>query len=237
MTASLKEKPASHQEVEFFWRVSKTIASNAILKDILHLIVTLTAELMNSKICSITLLDEKRQELVLAATQSLSPDYIKKHNVRVGESVSGRAVKEKRPITVLDVRQDHTYRFPEIAKKEGIVSMLSVPMMIQDRVVGVINSYTTHEYAFTEFETKILQAVANQAAVAIDNTRLREEARSAREALEVRKLVERAKAVLMEDNHISDQEAYYLLHKKSRDTRKPAREIAEAILLAHEMRV
>ena len=57
----------------------------------------------------------------------------------MGQSISGRVVKEKRPITVLDVTKEPGFMYPDIAKKEGLVSMLCVPMMIKDRVIGVIN--------------------------------------------------------------------------------------------------
>jgi len=132
----------------------------------------MTAQVMNSKICSIMLLDNKKQELFIAATQSLSEEYTKKPNLKVGQSISGKVIKEKRPITVLDVTREPGYMYPEIAKREGIVSMLSVPMMIKERVIGVINSYTSYEHKFTDEEVKILQAIANQAAVAIESTNL-----------------------------------------------------------------
>ena len=132
----------------------------------------MTAQVMNSKICSIMLLDNKKQELFIAATQSLSEEYTKKPNLKVGQSISGKVIKGKRPITVLDVTREPGYMYPEIAKREGIVSMLSVPMMIKERVIGVINSYTSYEHKFTDEEVKILQAIANQAAVAIESTNL-----------------------------------------------------------------
>lgn len=224
------------KQLETLMQVSKTITSDRYLKEILQLIVTMTAEMMNSKICSIMLLGEEKQELFIQATQSLSREYIDKPNLKVGESISGQAVKERRPITVLDVTKESGYRYPEIAKREGIVSMLSVPMMVKERVIGVINSYTSEPHRYGEDEIKILQIVANQAAVAIENTKLMEEMIAAREALEVRKLVERAKGILMRETGISENEAYKLIHKKSMDSCRPMREVAEAIITVWEMK-
>ncbi|MFH1379638.1 MAG: GAF and ANTAR domain-containing protein, partial [bacterium] len=150
--------------------------------------------------------------------------------------ISGRAIELCKPIKVPDVRKDAQYQFPEIAKKEGIVSMLSVPMMVRGKAVGVINSYTAQKHNFTEHEISILQAVANQAAVAIENTKLMEETLAAREALETRKLIERAKGILMKDNNIDEQKAHHLIHKKSMDSRKSMKEIAEAILMSNELK-
>ena len=126
------------------WRKSAgTITSERYLKEILHLIVTMTAEMMDSKICSIMLLDEKKQELAIEVSQSLSQEYLKKSPLRLNESVSGKALKENKPVAILDVTREPAYGYPELAKKEGLVSMLAVPMMIKDRGIGVINSYTS----------------------------------------------------------------------------------------------
>lgn len=224
------------KQLDLLSGVSRTIVSNYYLKEILELIVAMTAEVMDSKICSIMLLDEKREELFIASTQSLSQDYLSKPNLKVGQSISGRVVLEKKPITVLDVTKESGFMYPEVAQREGIVSLLSVPMLIKDRAIGVINSYTKNEHRFRKEEIDILQAVANQAAAAIENTHLSEEILAAREALESRKVVERAKGILMKELGISEDEAYKKIHRKSMDMRKTMKDIAEAIILATDLR-
>ena len=224
------------KQLDLLSEVSRTIVSDHYLKEILQLIVAMTAKVMDSQICSIMLLDEKRNELFIAATQSLSQEYLNKPNLRVGQSISGRVVLEKRPITVLDVTEESGYMYPEVARQEGIVSLLSVPMMLKDRAIGVINSYTKSEHKFRQEEISILQAVANQAAVAIENTHLSEEILTAKEALESRKIIERAKGILMKELGVTEDEAYKKIHKKSMDLRKTMKEIAEAIILSSELR-
>ena len=223
-------------QLDLLSQISQTIVSDYYLKEILHLIVAMTAKVMGSKICSIMLLDQRKDELVISATQSLSDDYINKPNLKIGQSISGKVVVEKKPITVLNVTGEPGYMYPKIAKKEGIVSLLSVPMMIKDKVIGVINSYTKNEHNFRKEEIEILQAVANQAAVAIENTNLSREILAAKEALESRKIVERAKGILMKELSLTEDEAYKKIHKKSMDMRKTMKEIAEAVILASEMR-
>ncbi len=224
------------KQLDLLSEVSRTIVSDHYLKEILQLIVTMTAKVMDSQICSIMLLDEKRNELFIAATQSLSQEYLSKPNLKVGQSISGRVVLEKRPITVLDVTKELGYMYPDVARNEGIVSLLSVPMMVKDRAIGVINSYTKSEHKFRQEERSILQAVANQAAVAIENTHLSEEILTAKEALESRKVIERAKGILMKELGVSEDEAYKKIHKKSMDLRKTMKEIADAIILSSELR-
>lgn len=81
---------------------------------------------MGSAICSIMLADEGRGELQIAATQSLSDAYRKKPALKIGEIVSGRVVKERTPIAILAVTADPSYVYPDLARDEGLCSLLSV---------------------------------------------------------------------------------------------------------------
>jgi signal transduction protein with GAF and PtsI domain len=222
-------------QVETLSQVSETVASNRLIEDVLHLIVTMTAQMMNSKICSIMLLDPQGDELRIVATQSLSEEYRRKPSLKVGQSISGRAVQERRPIIVANVTRERDYMYPDIARKEGLCSLLSAPMMIRDKAVGVINSYTSVPHTFTPEEVKVMQAIANQAAIAIEHATLQEKSFEMQEALAVRKLVERAKGYLMRSKKLSEEEAFRLMQRQSMDLRKSLREIAEAILLAGEI--
>ena len=224
------------RQLETLSQVSETVASNRLIEDVLQLIVTMTAQMMNSKICSIMLLDRPDgSELRIAATQSLSEEYRRKPSLKVGQSISGRAVQERRPIIVPDVTLERDYMFPDIARKEGLCSLLSVPMLNRDRAIGVINSYTSIPHKFSTEEVKVLQAIANQAAIAIEHTTLLEKSFEMQEALAVRKLVERAKGYLMRSKKLSEEDAFRLLQRQSMSLRKSMREIAEAILLAGEI--
>ncbi len=229
-----QRKSKLKKEIETLSLISSTIVSPKYLDDILSQIVKLTADMFGSKICSIMLLDEKKDELVIKSTQSLSEEYKNKPPVKVGSSISGIAVKEKKPIFVLDVKKDPRYMYPEIAKKEGLCSMLAVPMIIKDKVIGVLNVYTTKEYEFKEEEIQILQSIANQAALAIENTRLLEELITTKEALETKKLVDRAKALLIKHKNFTEEQAHRFLQKKSMDSGKPIKEVAQAVIIAFE---
>lgn len=217
-------------------KVSQTITSEKYLNEILSLIVVVTAEMLNSKICSIMLLDAKGVELSIKATQSLSDDYKKKPNLRVDSSMMGEVLRSRKAVVVDDVRREKRYFYREMAIKEGLTSMLAVPMVVRDKAVGVINIYTKEPHLFTQNEIGVLQMVANQAAVAVENTKLMEEALKAREALETRKLIERAKGALMKMQDLSEDAAYRLIHKKSMDTCKTMKEISESILLLADIR-
>lgn len=222
-------------QLETLSQVSETVASSRIIEDVLQLIVTMTAQMMGSKICSIMLLDGENGELRIAATQSLSEQYRRKPNLKVGQSISGRAVQERRPIIVADVTKEQDYMYRDLAAKEGLVSLLSMPMLVRDKAVGVINSYTSVPHTFTAEDVRLMQAIANQAAIAIEHATLMEKSFEMQEALAVRKLLDRAKGYLMRSKKLSEEEAFKLIQRQSMDLRKSMREIAEAILLAGEI--
>ena len=194
------------------------------------------AEIMNSKISSLMLLDPDKKELVVKATQSISEEYNKKPNIKLGIGIAGIVAQDNKSITVLDVREDSRYLNHDIAKKEGLVSLASVPLAVKGRMIGVLNCYTSKKHKFSKHELDLLAALANQAAIAIENAELDLRARSAEEALTTRKLVERAKEILSQEANVFPSEAYRLIQKQSMDSRKSMREIAEAIILAKDIK-
>ncbi|MFC1510268.1 GAF domain-containing protein [Candidatus Omnitrophota bacterium] len=216
-------------------KVSQSITSEDYLDEILNLIVVVTAEMLNSKICSIMLLDKKGNELTIKATQSLSDAYKKKPNLKVNESISGEVIKTKKPIEIYDVKQEKRYGFRDVAVKEKLTSMLSVPMVVKRKAIGIVNVYTKEPHHFSNEEMDVLQIIANQAAVAVENTKLMNDALKAQEALETRKVVERAKGILMRLSKLNENEAYKVIHKKSMDSCRSMKEIAESILLMDEL--
>ncbi|CUU04863.1 Two-component sensor histidine kinase, contains HisKA and HATPase domains [Armatimonadetes bacterium GBS] len=152
--------------------ISRTLTGNLYLEEVLQLLVHITAQTLGYKIVTVMLLDEEKGELVLKATQAESEEYRKKPPLRVGESIAGRAVAENRVIVVPDVRAHPNYRFPDIAAREGLHSMVSVPLRVREQVIGVLNCYTDRPHLFTDEELRTLEAVASQAALAIDHAKL-----------------------------------------------------------------
>jgi signal transduction protein with GAF and PtsI domain len=183
------------------------------------------------------LLDEDKKELTIRATQSVSEAYNKKPNIKLGEGVVSRVIMDNRPITVADVRKDPAYRNRDIAKKENLCSLLSVPMCVRGEVIGVLNSYTSSPHKFTKEEIAVLTAVANQAAVAIENAQLLLKSKIIEQELQTRKSVERAKGILMKTLGIAEDEAFRRIQRQSMNTRKSMREIAEAVILSKEIGV
>ena len=223
------------QKLEALSKISKAISSDLYLEDILRLIVVVTAEVMKSKICSLWLVDERDKALKIRATQSMSEEYLKERSLKLGEGVVGYVAQENRPMMIYNVLKESRYNEKELARREGLVSMLSVPMTVKDKVIGVINCYTSSSHKFTKSEIEVLATVANQAAIAIENAGLIMKAKIIEDELMSRKLVERAKGILMKEQNLSEEEAFRRLQKKSMDLRKSMPEIAEAVILANQI--
>ncbi len=224
------------KQIEAISKVANLITSGMYLEELLRLVVQVTAEVMNSKISSLMLLDPDKKELVVKATQSISEAYNKKPNIPLGEGIAGVVAKDNKPICILDVKEDRRYLNQDVAKKEGLCSLACVPLAVKGRVIGVLNCYTSKKHKFSKHELDLLTALANQAAIAIENAELDLRARSAEEALTTRKLVERAKDILSQDASIPPSEAYRLIQKQSMNMRKSMREVAEAIILAKDIK-
>lgn len=217
-------------------KISKAITSDLYLGDVLKLIVSLTANVMKAKICALWLLDEKTSELKIRATQAMSREYLKERSIKLGEGIVGLVAKDKKPIVIVDVSKDQRYKEKKLAKAEGLMSMLSVPMMAKKKAIGVINCYTTTSYKFTKGDIDLLSSVANQAAVAIENTELMVKTKVIQEELETRKKVEKAKGILMRDQGLTEEKAYNLIRKSSMDKRVAMKDIADAIIISYEIR-
>ncbi|HDQ40613.1 MAG TPA: ANTAR domain-containing protein [Desulfonatronum sp.] len=218
--------------------ISSAINSDLYLEDILRLIVMVTAKVTGVEICSLWLIEdtEKGKKIRLKATQTIEPVYLKDRELNIDEGVVGHVASRKIPLIVRDVLAEPLFKEKEMAKKLGLKSMASIPLLLKDhQVIGVLNCFTSDFHDFSDTEINLITTVANQAAVAIYNSELMIKTKVIQEELETRKMVDRAKDVLMRRTGMSAEEAYQWLRKKSMDSRKPIRGIAEAVLLSEEI--
>lgn len=218
--------------------ISRAITSDLYLEDLLKLIVMVTARVTGVEICSLWLIDESvnPKMIRLKASQTIDPEYMKDRSLNMDEGVVGFVATHKRPLIVENVLDEPEFKEKEMAKKLGLVSMVSVPLQVKDeKVIGVLNCFTASPHKFSETEVNLIITVANQAAVAILNTELMVKTKVVQEELETRKLVERAKDILMNRRNKTGDEAYRWIRKRSMDTRKSMRCVAEAIILSEEL--
>jgi len=230
-----EETKRQAQRLATLSKVSQIAASDRYLDEMLQLIVNMLGETMPARVCSIMLVDQKKNELVLKAAKCSSEEYWRKPNLKIGKSLISRVVREGRPLMVKDVTQEADYLYPELAKKEGVRSLISLPMIAKGKIIGIVNVYSGEERVFSEEDIRVLMTVCHQAALAIENTNLAVEVQEKEEALEARKTVDRAKSILQRQFELSEDEAYRRLRQQSMKTRRTMREIAEAVILSSEL--
>jgi len=152
------------------YEVAAAVNSTHAPEAVLNYIVENVAKAVGAKGCSLMLLTPDRELLLHTAAYGLSDWYIRKGPVSADKSIS--EALESKPVAVLDATEDERIQYREQAKKEGIASMLSVPMMLREEVMGVIRVYTAEPRHFTMDDMYFVGAVANLGAIALENIRL-----------------------------------------------------------------
>jgi signal transduction histidine kinase len=154
--------------------VSRTINSTLNLDEALQVITREVCALMQARMCSLMMLDESREWLDLRASHGAGKDYVKKPRLAIGDSLLGVVVRRKKPMQVANVQTSNRYQNVEIARSEGLVSLLSVPLLFAGQVIGTLSVYTGRSYHFSNEEIRILSALAELSAIAIEKARLYE---------------------------------------------------------------
>ena len=153
-------------------RVSEAMTSPLYLNEMLDVVTKMAAQVMNAAVCSIFLLDEGSGKLEMRSAQRLDRAYAPRDPIPLGEGISGRVAKTGKAIIVHDVRADKRYINPALAKREGLASMLSVPLIVRDKVIGVLNCFTAEPRKFSKEQIALFSTLANQTALALENARL-----------------------------------------------------------------
>lgn len=157
--------------------MEKRMCSMLDMSHLLSNLVEETVKALEAKGCSIRLLDPSGQKLEIKAVYGLSKEYIDKGPVDVEHSEVDKEVLEGKVVYIGDASKDPRFQYPEEAKREGIVSVLSVPLKVADRKIGVVRIYTSQPRRFTQDEIDFVNSIAAQAAVAIQNAALYENLR------------------------------------------------------------
>ncbi|MDB6066859.1 MAG: phospho-acceptor protein [Pedosphaera sp.] len=155
-------------------RVGQTINSALNLDDALQLITREACLMMQAKMCSLLMLDDSREWLDLRASFGAGKAYLQKPRLSASESLVGVVVRRRKPMQVQNVQTSNRYQNAEVARREGLVGLLSVPLTFAGEAIGALNVYTGRTYQFADEEIRILSALAELSALAIEKARLYE---------------------------------------------------------------
>jgi len=155
-----------------FRTVAKAISSSLDVQEVLDMMATHVTQAMDLKACAIRLLHPKKRTLELVSSHGLSEAYIHKGPVDADRSIA--EAMEGRTVSIRNVADDPRAQYPESATSEGIASILSVPLSIKGKVIGVMRLYTAAPRDFDEDELDFAEALAEMGAIAIENARMYE---------------------------------------------------------------
>jgi signal transduction histidine kinase len=172
-TGQLGEHEVPYQQLKRLVELSMTLNSTLDLNDLLELIVTTAAELLNCEAASILLYDERNPRLYFAAATGSSPAQLAETPVPIDGSLAGTIFRTNQPLILNDVEHDpRHYSLVSEHIKFKVKSLLGVPMSIRERTVGVLEAVNKYAGRFDARDATLLSVMASHAAVAIDNARL-----------------------------------------------------------------
>lgn len=166
---------------ETLLKITGAISATRDPEDVVVLTVESVKTAMDVKGCTLFLVDRKTDELKIAGSYGLSRNYLDKGPISSLKSIA-ESIKEG-PVAIYDVSDDPRLQYPEEAQKEGIASILSVPMNVHDRVIGALRVYTAEPWEFTLEDVNFVHAVAQIVGMAIDLCRLNKGYKSSIEIL------------------------------------------------------
>jgi GAF domain-containing protein len=156
------------------YQTALTISSSLELDQVLQSVVKSITEAMEVKACAVRLLDPRTGQLQYSAGYGLSVDYLAKGPVDVEHSPIDSEALRGAPVIIPDVSEDSRFQYKEAARREGIVSVLCVPLEVHGGAIGVMRVYTSQPCTFHEDDIQFLTVLASLSALAIENASLYE---------------------------------------------------------------
>jgi uroporphyrinogen-III synthase len=222
-------------QIDFLHEISSRIAAADSLHLVLDRIVSFISSMVPCDSCFIYVLEG--EDLVMRASKNPHADLVDHMGVQVGQGVTGWVAKHQQPVAIASgASNDPRFKALKNLPEDHFEAMLCTPIMCAGRVVGVITLQHRLYYRHTTNEVRLLSTLGHLVGAEIERARLETENSQLASRLETRKAVDRAKSVLQRDLSLSEDEAYQMMHRESRQRRKSMREIADAILLSEELR-
>jgi uroporphyrinogen-III synthase len=222
-------------EIDFLHEISSRMAAADSLHLVLDRIVDFIASVIPCDSCFIYVLEG--ENLMLRASKNPHADLIDHIKVQIGQGVTGWVAKHRQPVAIPSAASnDPRFKAFKNIPEDHFEAMLCTPILCAGRVVGVINLQHRTSYHHTNEQVKLLSTLGFLVGAEIERARLETENTQLTSRLETRKAVDRAKSILQRDLSLNEEDAYQMMQKESRQRRKSMREIADAILLAEDLK-
>jgi GAF domain-containing protein len=169
MGALVLEKVYLHRSL---YHIAQALNASLELGPMLEQVLGAAVREMGLKAASIRLLDPKGRTLRLVAAHGLSQAYLAKGEIHVDKSPVDQRAMGGEVIVLYDVESEGGFEYPEEASREGIRSVLVVPLKLKDRTLGVLRAYSARPRHFGRVAISFLSSVSDLVALAIENAEL-----------------------------------------------------------------
>ncbi|MBI2189657.1 MAG: GAF domain-containing protein [Acidobacteria bacterium] len=222
-------------EIDLLHEIGSRIASADPLHAVLGRVVEFVVSVVACDSCFVYVLES--DDLVLRASKTPHPDVVDRLTLRVGQGITGWVAEHREPVAVWErAFEDPRFQTFNELPEDRYEAFLSVPVLSRGKLVGVINVQHREPHVHTRREIQVISTIGFLVGAEIEMARLETENTELFEQLETRKIVDRAKGILQRDLGVTEEDAYLTIQRQSRQRRKSKKEIAEAIVLADELR-
>jgi uroporphyrinogen-III synthase len=205
------------------------------LDAVLRELVDFATSVVQCDSCFIYVLEEN--ELVLRASKNHHPDLVGRLRIKVGQGITGWVAQRREPVFVSrNAASDPRFKLFAELPEDRFEAFLSVPLISQGRLVGVINLQSREACVYSDREIGLISTLGFLVGAEIRRARLESENSQLATQLEVRKVVERAKGILQQDLRLTEQAAYQMLQRESQQRRRSMKDVAEAIILSQAIK-
>lgn len=200
--------------------------------EFLKKLLAIASDIVPVDSCFIYIYDKKSKQLTLIASKHPHGDIVGHITMHQGEGITGWVAQHKQTVAISQQAfTDPRFKFFKELPEDKYEAFLSIPILDNEGIVGVMNFQHKTSYEFSEQQIKVIEAIAKIISSAFVKTLVDKKVTDLEGKLEERKIVEKAKGVLMKAKHISEEEAFKIIRSEAMNKRKSMKEIAEAILL------
>jgi len=223
------------KELKILFKVIRDVSSlelETVLKKIVSIVTNLTA----ADSCFVYVLERNTNELVLRASKNPHKTLLKRITMKMGEGITGWVAKEKKPVVLSEnASDDPRFKFFKSLPEDRYQAFLSIPIVNKEGVVGVINVQHKKKHHYSKDIIDVLVSIGTIVGGAVENAMLVEQSLELKDALQTRKILEKAKGIIMKNLKLTEEETYRRLRNQSMNSGKSIREIAEAVILTEKL--
>jgi signal transduction protein with GAF and PtsI domain len=231
----LTRAPEETSDIDLLHEIGSRMAAADPFHEVLDRVIEMVTAAVRCDSCFLYVLE--KDKLVLRASKNPHEDVVDRMAIDVGQGVTGW-VAEHRQTVALPAKawaDPRFARFPSLPE-DRFEAFLAVPILCRGKLVGAINMQHKEVHNHSKREIRLITMIGYLVGAEVELARMEYEKSQLADQLETRKVMERAKGILQRELNLSEEAAYLMLQKQSRQKRKPLKEIAEAIILMEDLK-